>query len=440
MDSIIGSNRCKLLPGGASSTGRYRGAARKGRPLPVGRTPTSRPQPRRARAPLAIVFALILAAAGITTAGAGGEQEAAMPAPAGSVALLPDESPPPGAARQFSTDFSRHTVPYAQILSGGPPKDGIPAVDAPQYLSVAQADGWLEPREPVAVIEAGGLVRAYPIQVLTWHEIVNDRLGDLPVTVTFCPLCNTAIAFDRRFDGRVLDFGTTGRLYYSNLIMYDRQTETWWQQATGEAIAGVYAGSRLRFVPLAMISWEDFKAAFPDGDVVSSRTGHSRRYGVNPYQGYDRPGNVPFLYRGPVTPSALPQMARVLTIELDGEAVAYPYDLLQERGVVNDRVGGMPVAVLWSAGAASALDHPVIASGRDVGAAVPFSREVGGRVLEFERRGGRIVDTATGSVWNHLGRATAGELAGAQLTPVVGVNHFWFSWAAFRPETRVFDG
>ncbi len=398
----------------------------------------STPQSRRASAPLAIVFSLILAVAGITTAGAGGEPEAAMPAPAGSVALLPEESPPPGAARQFSTDFGRHTIPYAQILSGGPPKDGIPAVDAPQYLSVAQADDWLEPREPVAVIEAGGLVRAYPIQVLTWHEIVNDRLGDLPVTVTFCPLCNTAIAFDRRFDDRVLDFGTTGRLHYSNLIMYDRQTETWWQQATGEAIAGLYAGSRLRFVPLAMVSWEDFKAAFPDGDVVSSQTGYGRRYGVNPYQGYDRPGNAPFLYFGPTTPSALPQMARVLTIELGGEAVAYPYDLLQERRVVNDRVGGTPVAVLWSAGTASALDHPVIASGRDVGAAVPFSRQAGDRLLEFELRGGQIVDTATGSVWNHLGRAVAGELAGAQLTPVVGVNHFWFSWAAFRPETRVF--
>lgn len=405
-------------------------------------TPRScRPRSCRPSAPLAVVLALILAAAGAATAGAGGgaESEAAVPAPAGSVDLLPEESPPPGAARQFSTDFSRHTVPYDRILSGGPPKDGIPAVDAPQYLSVAQADDWLEPREPVAVIEAGGLVRAYPIQVLTWHEIVNDRLGDLPVTVTFCPLCNTAIAFDRRFDDRVLDFGTTGRLHYSNLIMYDRQTETWWQQATGQAIAGVYAGSRLRFVPLAMIAWEDFKTAFPDGDVVSSQTGHRRRYGANPYQGYDR-SDAPFLYVGPPTPTALPQMARVLTVELGDEAVAYPYDLLRERRVVNDRVGGAPVAVLWSAGTASALDHPLIAAGRDVGAAVPFSRQVGDRVLEFELRDGQVVDTATGSTWNHLGRATAGRLAGTQLAPVVGVNHFWFSWAAFRPDTRVFDG
>ena len=388
-------------------------------------------------AALAICVALILGIVGVATAGPSGET-AATPAAPGSVELLPEESPPRGAPFQFSTDFSRHTVPYAEILSGGPPKDGIPAVDHPQYLSVADADGWLEPREPVAVIEAGGHVRAYPIQVLTWHEIVNDQLGDLPVTVTFCPLCNTAIAFDRRFDDQVLDFGTTGRLYYSNLIMYDRQTETWWQQATGEGIAGAYAGSRLRFVPLAMVSWEDFKASFPDGDVVSSETGHRRQYGMNPYQGYDRAGSRPFLYRGPATPPELPAMARVLTIELDDEAVAYPYELLQERRVVNDQVGGTPVAVLWSEGTASALDHAVIAAGRDVGAAVPFSRQVDGRVLEFELRDGAIIDSATGSVWNHLGKAIAGELSGTQLLPVVGVNHFWFSWAAFRPETRVF--
>lgn len=413
---------------------------RKNRRLSTVQTAMLKFHSSRARVAFAVVLAAILAVvAGVSIAGPRAET-GPMPTESGSVELLPVESPPPGATRQFRTDFSRHTVPYAEILSGGPPKDGIPAVDNPQYLSIADADDWLEPLEPVAVIEADGRVRAYPIQVLTWHEIVNDQLGDLPVTVTFCPLCNTAIAFDRRFDDQVLDFGTTGRLYYSNLIMYDRQTETWWQQATGEGIAGTYAGSRLGFVPLAMVSWEDFKASFPDGDVVSRDTGHSRQYGMNPYGGYDREGSRPFLYRGPATPSDLPAMARVLTIELEGEAVAYPYALLQERRVVDDQVGGTPVTVLWAAGTASALDHSLISAGRDVGAAVPFSRQVGDRVLEFELRDGRIVDTATGSVWNHLGKAVEGELADTQLVPVVGVNHFWFSWAAFRPQTRVFSG
>ena len=136
--------------------------------------------------------------------------------------LLPDDEPPPlGAQLEFSTDFSIHNVPYSDILSGGPPKDGIPPLDSPQFVSVSEADSWLEAVEPVILIEVNGDARAYPIQILIWHEITNDIVGGLPLTITFCPLCNTAIAFKRAINGQVLDFGTTGRLRYSNLIMYD---------------------------------------------------------------------------------------------------------------------------------------------------------------------------------------------------------------------------
>jgi hypothetical protein len=152
--------------------------------------------------------------------------------------FLPEQATPRGAAVEFSTDFSKHTVNYDEILSGGPPKDGIPAIDLPRFVSAEEADAWLKPVEPVILVEVGEDARAYPIQILMWHEIANDTVGGLPLTITFCPLCNTAIVFERRVDGQVLDFGTTGRLRYSNLIMYDRQTETWWQQASGEAIAG----------------------------------------------------------------------------------------------------------------------------------------------------------------------------------------------------------
>ncbi|NIN68937.1 MAG: DUF3179 domain-containing protein, partial [Anaerolineae bacterium] len=142
--------------------------------------------------------------------------------------------------------------PYSEILSGGPPKDGIPAIDAPKFISVEEADEWLQPQEPVVLVQVGDDARAYPIQILMWHEIVNDTIGEVPVAVTYCPLCNTGVAFERTFDGQVLDFGTTGRLRYSNLIMYDRQTETWWQQATGEGIVGEYALRQLTFVPASM--------------------------------------------------------------------------------------------------------------------------------------------------------------------------------------------
>ena len=333
-----------------------------------------------------------------------------------------------------------HSVSYDEILSGGPPKDGIPAIDAPEFVSVEEADEWLEPQEPVILVEIGGLAKAYPIQILMWHEIVNDVIADVPVTVTFCPLCNTGIAFERRFDGQVLDFGTTGRLRRSNLIMYDRQTETWWQQATGEGIVGKHTGRQLTFVPAAMISWKDFKEAHPDGDVLSRETGHNGDYGRNPYTGYDDVERSPFLYDGPETPDALPPMARVVTIELNDEAVAYPFDLLQEVRVVNDSVGDVPVVVLWAPGTASALDAGSVAEGDDVGAATTYSRQLEGKTLTFALDGERIVDEQTGTEWDVLGNGMSGFWADQELEPVVSINHFWFSWAAFKPETRIYSG
>jgi hypothetical protein len=354
------------------------------------------------------------------------------------VDYLPAELPPPGATDQFSTDFSRHTVSYSEILSGGPPKNGIPAIDQPTFVSVAEANSWLKEVEPVILIEVGEQARAYPIQILIWHEIVNDTIGDLPLVVTFCPLCNTAIAFERNFAGQVLDFGTTGRLRYSNLIMYDRQTETWWQQATGEAIAGEHAGAQLQFYPAAMISWEAFKTAHPDGSVLSRETGYDRTYGQNPYPGYDDVSRPLFLYEGPQTPEVLPAVARVLTVDLNGEAVAYPYGILKDLQVINDSLGGQSIAVFWATGTASPLDGGLIAGGRDIGSAAAYSRVLEGRDLNFQLIDGRIYDQETGSEWNVLGEALGGELAGKQLAPVVAINHFWFSWAAFKPETRVY--
>jgi len=365
------------------------------------------------------------------------------PTPSGSIggsgALLPEESPPRGAEFEFTTDFSRHSVPYSEILSGGPPKDAIPAIDSPKFVGVEEANEWLEPQEPVILVEVGGEARAYPIQILTWHEIVNDTLAGVPVAVTYCPLCNTGIAFERTLDGQVLDFGTTGRLRYSNLVMYDRQTESWWQQASGEAIVGEYTLRQLTFVPASMISWADFKAAYPDMDVLSRDTGYSRNYGRNPYAGYDDTSRSPFLFEGPETPGVLPPMARVLTVELNGEAVGYPYDTLQEVRVINDLVGGEPIVVLWAPGTASALDSGTVAGGDDVGAATTFSRELDGQVLTFVLDGDRIVDEQTGSEWDVLGQAVSGPKPASQLAPVVSVNHFWFSWAAFRPDTRVYE-
>ncbi len=269
---------------------------------------------------------------------------------------------------------------------------------------------------------------------------MNDTLGGEPIVITFCPLCNTAIAFERTFEGQVLDFGTTGRLRLSNLIMYDRQTETWWQQASGDGVVGEYAGSQLTFLPATIISWEDFKTNFPDSLVLSRETGHSRPYGNNPYAGYDNINNTPFLFTGPDNSDKLPPMARVLTVDLNGESVAYPFALLEEVQVLNDEISGEPVVVIWETGTESAfLADNISGQYNDVGTASSFSRILDGTELTFQRVDGEITDNQTSSIWNVLGQAVSGELVGSQLAPVVSVNHFWFSWAAFRPDTRIFQ-
>ena len=353
--------------------------------------------------------------------------------------IVPEESPPAGAQQQFITNFSKHTIPYSEILSGGPPKDGIPAIDNPKFVSVAEANAWLKPEEPVIAVVVGETAKAYPLQILTWHEIVNDTVDDLPLTITFCPLCNTGIAFEREFNNMTLDFGTTGRLRFSNLIMYDRQTETWWQQATGEGIAGDLAGEQLVLYPASMLGWQEFKTTYSSGLVLSQDTGFDRPYGKNPYVGYDDINSSPFLFIGPDTPDDLPAMARVLTIEFGEEAAGYPYDALQDVHVVNDNVGGTDVVIFWAPGTSSALDASTIAEGRDVGSANAFKSEVDSETLTFAWDGEKIVDEQTGSEWTVSGLAVVGAMEGTQLEPVVAINHFWFSWAAFKPETRIYQ-
>jgi Protein of unknown function (DUF3179) len=352
---------------------------------------------------------------------------------------LPPETPPDFATVEFKTDFRIHCVHYDEILSGGPPKDGIPALDAPRFVTVTEADAWLKPDEPVISFQVGNDARAYPIQILIWHEIVNDTVGGVPVAVTFCPLCNTAIVFERTVGGRVLDFGTTGRLRFSNLLMYDRQTESWWQQAIGQAIIGQLTGTTLVSRPAAILSWATFKLAHRGGRVLSRETGYDRPYGQNPYQGYDNVNQSPFLYSGPPISGKLRPMARVLIVVLGGEAVAYPFDTLQNVHVVNDTVGKTDVVALWVPGTSSPLDAGTIADGRDVGSAAVYMRVLGGRTLTFGFDGTHIVDKETGSVWDILGRATSGPLAGKSLTPVVATNSFWFAWVVYRPDTGVYQ-
>ena len=340
--------------------------------------------------------------------------------------------------RGWETDFSLHSVPFDEILSGGPPRDGIPPIDDPKFTTFDDADRWLGPQEPVIAFELNGDARAYPLQILTWHEIVNDVVGGEPVAVTFCPLCNTAIVFHRELNGVVHDFGTSGKLRKSDLIMWDRQTQSWWQQIGGEAIVGELTGKVLTVIPAPIVSWEDFKAANPDGEVLSRDTGFVRSYGRNPYVGYDRVDNPPFLFRGDLDGRLLPK-ERVATVTINGVDAAFPFTELENQRVVNYNVGGEDLVVFFKPGTQSALDGALIGNSDEIGATGVFDVHLDGRRLTFRSEGDSFVDNETGTVWSILGQGIDGPLAGERLTPIVHANHFWFAWGAFKPDTKIFQ-
>jgi hypothetical protein len=352
---------------------------------------------------LALAFTL-LAVAGCARDDGGGQSEAErkrsveeelsrMPE------LAPGEtSPPPAITSGWEkTDFSKRAVPLTEFESGGPGKDGIPSIDSPKFIPVAETR-FLEPKEPVIALELSGKARAYPLQILVWHEIVNDVVAGTPVAVTFCPLCHTAIVFDRRVDGKTLEFGTTGNLRNSDLVMYDRQTESWWQQFAGRALAGDLTGAKLEQLPARILAWRDFQQEHPGGSVLSRQTGYpDRPYGENPYPGYDDAESSPFFAARNSDDKRLPAKERVVFIERGADAVAVAFSTLRTRNLVRVEVGGHRLLVRWRAGVSSALDRSSLAEGRDVGTVEVLED---GRLVPFDQP-------------------------------------FWFAVAAFRPGVRV---
>ncbi len=255
-----------------------------------------------------------------------------------------------------NTDFSKTSVDFSEILGGGPPKDGIPSIDNPQFIPVSEMQE-LPAQEPVVGLTVNGVSRAYPMRLLTWHEIVNDVIGGVPVAITYCPLCNSAIVFDRRVGGETLEFGVSGKLRISGLIMYDRNTESWWQQFLGEAIVGEMTGTQLRMLPSRIESWERFAKRKPDGQVLIPNDPNMRSYGLNPYIGYDTAPR-PFLFNGEY-PEGIEPMAYVVAV---GDE-AWSLDLIKRRG----RIEKDDLIISWEAGNRSALDRRVMAESRDLG-------------------------------------------------------------------------
>ena len=338
------------------------------------------------------------------------------------------------------TDYQKSSVSINEILTGGPPRDGIPSIDAPEFVSVKSAQGWLKDQEPVIALEVNGESRAYPLQILMYHEIVNDVIGGVPVTVTFCPLCNASIVFEREVrqgaNKRLLDFGTTGRLRKSDLVMYDRQTESWWQQFTGRGIIGEYVDVELVRRSSQIISFGEYRAAFTDAKVLSRNTGYSRPYGNNPYRGYDAIDNNPFLFQGDVDPR-LPAMERVLSIRDESKTQLIPLSQLAKRPLAHVDVSARPIVIFAASAASSALDAGKISDSRKVPSAAAFLASVGDQTLSFTLSDGKITDEQTGSLWNAFGKSIHGQLAGTQLQQVDDGVHFAFAWLAFDPEAKV---
>ena len=376
----------------------------------------------------AIGAALAAVAVAVALVSALGDDE--RPAPVGASDPTGLSVSPAG----WTTDFSRHSVPLDEFTAGGPPRDGIPPIDAPRFTPAADAEG--AANEPVIEVEIDGEARAYPIRVLIWHEIVNDTLAGTPIAVTFCPLCNTSVVFDRRVGGEELTFGTTGNLRRSDLVMWDRQTESWWQQFSGDAIVGELTGTRLERVASRIVSLGDFRSRHPGAEVLSQDTGHERPYGRNPYAGYDDIDSPPFLL-DEAPDGRLAPKERVVSIE-EGEAlIAVPFTALTDRPVIDAAVGDRPVTVWWRPGVSSALDRSTLADGRDVGGVAVYDRRLGDRTLTFTSTSGGVRDEQTGSAWGPDGVATGGPLAGRRLTPVLHDTPFWFAVGAFRPDARI---
>ena len=327
-------------------------------------------------------------------------------------------------------DFPDPLIDLAAIFSGGPPPDGIPPLDEPRFQTTDSVD-WLAAVEPVMVVSVEGDTRAYPIQIMTWHEIVNDTIGGVPVTVAYCPLCNSGLAYDRRLGDQILDCGTSGELFNSSLVMYDRQTESLWTHFDARAVVGELTGERLDTLSIQVTSWEQFRDAHPDSLVLSRDTGFDRSYGVNPYAGYDTGQDSAFLFDS--QDARLNETTRVIVVRDEREpAVVLPLERAFVDGVVEFSAHGRDLVAVVEPGVSSPLQTDDVSSGFDQGAAAVFVNQLDGVELELARTEAGFVDAASGLTFDVFGEATDGS--GVRLEAVEHLDTFWFAIAAFEPD------
>jgi uncharacterized protein DUF3179 len=329
----------------------------------------------------------------------------------------------PTSIAKADEEKKNNIVPLDRIVSGGPPPDGIPSIDKPKFISIQDANKYLEDSELVLGLSINGDVRAYPLQILVWHEIVNDKVGDVPVAVTYCPLCFTNQVFNRTLDnGQILEFGTSGKLYNSNLVMYDRTAKSLWSQAMAQGIVGKLVGVKLDRIPFDIAYWKEWKQLYPESKVLSRDTGSTRPYGADPYGDYYTNGDVLFPVSNRDDRLGLKEI--VIGFENNGQYKAFKLQEIENKRVINDQVNGKPIALVSL--------HPFMVRAYD-----PV---VNGKVLEFSynAKDQNFIDKQTNSLWNFEGKAISGQMKGKQLTRLSYDEGFWFEWVAFHPKTELY--
>lgn len=342
----------------------------------------------------------------------------------------------------WATDTSMHKVPlneFTALLK----RDEITPIDSPKFWNKTQSVGFFFDHEPVISIELNKAAKAYPLSILMYHEIVNDVVGGIPVTATYCPLCNAAIVFDRKLKHNTieynLDFGVSGMLRNSDMIMWDRQTETWWQQFTGEALVGQLSGAMLTLLPSQLISYKEFFDAYPEGLILSYESDKdSVPYGKNPYVSYDNMDiKQPRLFKENVD-TRLPAMERVVNVYCGTKDKIYPLTVLREEKVINDNCDGYPLVLFFKMGLVSVLDKKEIRDSKDIGTVTVFIPKIDRTKLTFTFGNNGFTDDQTKSLWDITGTCIEGKYKGKKLQKVVHGNHFAFAWFAFYPNCEIY--
>lgn len=346
----------------------------------------------------------------------------------------------------WKTDTTKHTVKLSELMVVLPP-GSFPKLDYPKFIGKDEGLKSFIKREPVMSVEINGEAKAYPLNMLSVHEISNDTINGIPIVATYCPLCNSGLVFDRRlnYNGKnyLLEFEVSGMLRNSDMVMFDKQTESWWQQLMGTSIVGELAGTELKVIPSLIISVQEFFNRYPDGKILSKQSGDAesqKYYGTNFYGKYDNPNGSPYkrFFKKDKIDKRLPAMERIVNIASNGKYKIYPFSVIRKIGVINDSFNGKDFVIFYQPGLLSVLDEKDISKSKDIGAVTVFNSYLKNQKFTFTKLNGKIVDNETNSVWDITGKCIKGKLAGSQLTIEPYSTHFAFAWLAFHPGSVIY--